>query len=143
MLKIWSGDKTISVLTLQGVERALKERLGCPLRQYTHIPRPRTPLPLHPLTFGTQYGDLVLISLRALTYSVLILRAAGRRSPSALFTTIMSASSTIPFFIPWGRGGGRERGGGWSEGGGRGVGYIGRRRNRRQEKRKREGKQRE
>ena len=51
--------------------------------------------PLHSLTFGTQCGDLVLISLRALTYSLLILRAAGRRSPSALFTTIMSASSTI------------------------------------------------
>ena len=65
-------------------------------------PHHLTPSPLHYLTFGTQCGDLVLISLRALTYSLLILRAAGRRSPSALFTTIMSASSTIPFFIPWG-----------------------------------------
>ena len=38
--------------------------------------------------------------LTALTYSICILLAAGTRSPSDLFTTTRSATSTIPFLMP-------------------------------------------
>ena len=52
-------------------------------------------------TCGVHKLFFFLINFRALVYSVCILMAGARRSPSALLITIKSAISTMPFFIPY------------------------------------------
>ena len=49
---------------------------------------------------GFHSCDFLRRILSALLYSIWIRLAAGSKSPSDLFTTTTSATSTIPFFIP-------------------------------------------
>lgn len=54
-------------------------------------------------TFGCQNGDFGCRRCSALEYSACARFAAGTSSPSALLMTTRSASSTIPFLIPYER----------------------------------------